>query len=181
MIETVTLTWATGELLVSPFDLLDDDRESLTKAGFAWDADLDLYTAPWTPEREALAIALHEVIDISEDPSPFALLAGRRAEGARRRLQRLEEESGLAREVLVSSGWYCRCEPQSLWRRQVALLEEVRGRGQPEAVEARCAALQKALDALPAGNGRDTCAWRWFYRGRLRFERGEMATDHVPW
>lgn len=181
MIEALTLAWSTGELLVSPFGLTPEDRGRLAARGFLSDPALALDTAPWTPEREDLALEILRAPDISYDPSPFALLAGRRAEGLRRRLRRIEEESGIPHEQLVGSGWYRRGEPLRLWRRQLALLEQVRLGQRPRAIAARCAALKRSLADLPDTRDDHTCRWRWFYRERLRFERDEMADDLLPW
>lgn len=175
MIEDVTLTWATGELLVSPVGLDADAGERLVAAGFVVDPSLDLYVASWTPHREDLARELHQLREISLDPSPFALLAGRRAEGLRRQLQHLAQETGLPHERLLRSGWFRQGEPLALWRRQLALLEETWDRDRPEAVKARCEELAKARGELSDDSGEHSRRWRWFYRQRLRFECGDLA------
>lgn len=180
MIEAVTLAWSTGELLVSPFGVTEEDRGRLAARGFLLDPALDLDTAPWTPERHDLARQIHRLPYISLDPSPFAFLAGRRAEGLRRRLRQLEEDSGFSRELLAAAGWYHRGETMRLWRRELALLERVLHDQRPQLIAARCAALEKSLAELPDARDRHTYRWRWFYRERLRFERGEMADDPFP-
>lgn len=181
MIEHVTLAWATGELLVSPCGLTEPLSRRLVAAGFLADPALSLLVARWTPAREALALALHRQPDVSHDPSPFALLAGRRAEGMRRRLQQLEAAAGRPPCVLVRAGWYRRGEPLALWRLQLALLEAVHRHQQPDIAAARRAAIERALAVLSDARDDRTSQWRWFYRERLRFERGEMANDLLPW
>jgi hypothetical protein len=181
MIESVTLAWATGELLVSPFGLSERGRRRLVTAGFLPDLALSLLAARWTPEGEDLVLALHRFPDVSYDRSPFALLAGRRAEGLRCRLRHLEEAAGQSPEDLLRTGWYRRGEPLVLWRLQLALLDQAERHALPAAAAARRAALERALAALPSSRDDATLRRRWFLRKRLCFERGEMVSDPLPW